>query len=429
MPDFELLSRLGRVLRVAIPTSRHAELVMDALELALGDTAIRTTVNGGRWVSLFRRDVSAPGLVYPVLVAQRSVGQLQGHYMNEEGVASNNPPSRKDDARPLRRELEGGELKFTDGNTELNVLYAEGGGFAEMCSGFMTERTIALCDALERSGQSAVENLADFISTLDLGAYSSVRVWYPDGTAGSPMGCRNTGLTAMRKALARGSVSADAQFLAVDACTGEVVATAPTRDEAIAICRAEILVKCPKRPPPPPMDHRIQEAIDSGLQIIMGPTSDEPPRSYAPEHIPIVVAELCALPDAPPPFGEWMRLLSNNFHSTPVIRRYDANNLLIVPPPLMRRTTLAQLEPLLDAADDVFTQKFIGFDAPTWDVDRPKPRYFASKFVVTQLPQGHIEVHCQSRTSLTSFSPETSEDHELGSSILRVRPVPDDDLP
>lgn len=61
----ELADVVVAAMRSALPSSRHAEMVLDAVVQQLGDAAVLETANGGALVHVFRRDRDDPDWIMP----------------------------------------------------------------------------------------------------------------------------------------------------------------------------------------------------------------------------------------------------------------------------------------------------------------------------------------------------------------------------
>ena len=56
MANDDVLKRLSELLKIALPTSRHAEVLMDAVQGGLGNDAHRATSDDGGRVDVNHRD-------------------------------------------------------------------------------------------------------------------------------------------------------------------------------------------------------------------------------------------------------------------------------------------------------------------------------------------------------------------------------------
>jgi hypothetical protein len=344
-------------LKAALPTSRHAEMLLEAVTAALGNRAHIETANEGQRTQIFVRDRSDREWIVPWPLLQFSRGRRLAHIIGAEGPPTDATPPAGDGPPPRLRHLTAGELAISDGIHEVAFTYGEDGRVAEVMRSGPEESLAAAGEALGRGSGNAVEVLADHLAGLDIGRVGPGRVLLPPTCPTTVGGAWSVSLSAIRDGLLDGGVDPSARRVGADGYVGSVLRMGADRREVFGRCREGIerLRPCPPKPKPPPTPEAMAEMGVEGFFMLTGPTPDAPRVEPSPENTPVGMTSLAPLPDAPPPFGCWMHLLDDRGASSAAIMLREESGLLVVGARALRVPfDPASLHAMLDDADRVW---------------------------------------------------------------------------
>lgn len=252
----------AKALKSALPTSRHAEMLLDSVTAALGDRAHVETADEGRRTRIFTRDRDDEELIVPWPLLQFSRGRRLGHIMGAEGPPTDATPPAVDEPPPRLRRLTSGELAISDGRHEIALTYGEDGRVAETTRSGPEETLAAAAEALGGGRGNAVEVLADHLAGIDLGRVGPGRVMQPASCPSPVEGAWNVSLHAMRDALLDGGVDVATRWVGADGYAGSVLRTGPDLREVYRLCREGIeRTQCGSRKPRPRPDRRASSTV------------------------------------------------------------------------------------------------------------------------------------------------------------------------
>lgn len=344
-------------LRSALPTSRHAEMVVDSLGSLLGARAVIETAGHGTTTTIYCRDRDHDDWLVPWPILRFARGQRLGWVQGAEGPPSNAPPPASDAPPPRLSGVMPGELEIYYGEFSFTWTYGEDGRIAETCRGHPVERLAELARATTDTAGNPVENLIDYLATLDPGRLGSGRVQRPVPSPASVEGPWRLGLARVRDAIFDGRLPGDARWVAVDGFAGSVLCASATRDDAIARCRDEIARVRPVPPPPEPppeLPPEIEAQIGApgGYFMISAPGADAPPGVEATAaNTPIALMELAPLPAEPPPFGRWIHVFDERGAPGHALLRRDERGITLIGNDVLGQIDPAEIDEHIDAAD------------------------------------------------------------------------------
>lgn len=262
---------------------------------------------------------------------------------------------------------------------------------------------------MEKGGRNSTEVLIDHLVAKDVGQTGPGRVLLPSPMSRSIQGAWNCGLAALRRAEFDGRVPVNARWAAADGYVGTVVCSGETRDETLAVGRREIERTKPRPPEPKepnfPPELLAEFGYGKGPFLLIGPKLDAAPVEPSPENTPIVLFELAPIPDAPPPFGEWIRLLDdhgNSIHA--VLIRDGRRGFTIVDVAWAHRINADDLDAILDAADVAHNALMAHVQHPPWPSSLPPLKTTAIGYVLTTTANGKIEANSKSKSQTPGFS-------------------------
>jgi len=369
--------RDASALRNALPTSRHAEMVVDSLGALLGERAVIQTAGAGTTTTIYYRDREHDDWVVPWPVVRFARGQRLGWVQGGEGPPSNAPPPARDAVPPRLAGVMPGELEVHHGGFVFTWTYGTDGRIAETCRGHPVERLAELARATTDTRGNPVENLIDYLATLDPGWLGSGRVHRPVPSPATIEGPWRLALAKVRDAIFDGHVSGGARWIAIDGFAASVLCAGDTRDNAIARCRDEIARVRPVPPPPEPPPELPPEVeaelgAPGGYFMITAPGADTPPGvAPTPENTPIAIVELAPLPAEPPPFGAWMHVLDEHGSAAHALLRRDEHGFTLAGRDVLLRIDAAELDARLDAADRRSAATHDMLRAREWPADLP----------------------------------------------------------
>jgi hypothetical protein len=274
-----------------------------------------------------------------------------------------------------------------------------------------------------------VERLAAFLAGLDVDRHGSGRVFLPVPLPGGAGGAWRCGLSAFRETLFRGEAPGSACVLAADGWTGRAVAHGASRDAAMEAWRRRVEEVRPFPGPPPPPDDlpessMEQEATEDGFRIratLRGPKSDVPPVEPAPENTAAATIHVPALPEAPPSFGAWTRLVGRYGEVFPAALRWEPEGFTMVGDRLLPRFDPERLEEQLAVADAKADEEDAAFPPPDTDAPVTDTRLRVYPFLDPETGQP-IEPRAKSGAWTRGFHAGNLEGDRLRGSVVRMRP-------
>lgn len=354
-----------RALRAALPTSRHAEMLLDMAQQRLGDHALLETSAAGNLRVLFRR--ARHGFVpWPLLryvVGARQVVDLPFLFLHEEAeswkgeTAPEPPPPPAPRPRLALRGLTAGQLTVYDGPEHVELAYGEDGRCFETSRSASPAAHHAAARALASGTAGPAELVVEYLVGLDHGRHGAGRVHYPAALPCGIEGAWNLGLAGVRRALFEGPVPLGARWVVADGYAGTVVAWGPTRDAAFEAWRAAVKRSQPTPPPPRPIPQELLEAADEddplapGSGVRIEPPGPPPPPVVWPvatlENTPAALLPIPVL-RKPPPLWTWSLLVGARGTVVSMLRREDDRGFTLLEERVLRAVDLAEVDRALD---------------------------------------------------------------------------------
>ena len=353
-----------RALRAALPTSRHAEMLLDMVRVRLGADAVLEVLSGGNLRLLFRR--ARHGFVpWPLVRFTRGADRivempwlsLFGDHESWKGdpPAPPTPPPPK----PLLalRGLGPGRLTLYDGAEYVQIAYGADGRAFETARSVDSEAHHPAARALASGAAGSAELAADYVAGIDHGRHGAGRVHYPVELPCGLQGAWNVGLWGVRRALFEGPIPVGARWVVADGFAGTTVAWGPTRDAAFQAWR-ESVQRAQPVPPPPPPPRELPEQDPDDLE--------SPEEAFAPKVVPVPVpqppvpwptpalentpAALVPIPvlAKPPPLGTWSFITTERGSVVPMVRRDDEDGFTLLEERVLRAVDLAEVDRALD---------------------------------------------------------------------------------
>ncbi len=351
----------AEMIRVAIPTSRHAQMLFDMVVSRLGDLAVVETANDKAQFTLYRREGLDTAAIIPWPLLRLGVkGRLSTVVMLAAPPGTPDEPPPRPGKAPKLRNLGPGEIEIHDGPHRITVTYGDDGRWMETSRSKDEDAHVGVIDALVRGGAQPTELLAQYVERLDLARHSSARVLRPSPLPGGIGSAWRRGLYAIRDGLFDERLPADATCAVADGFTGAALAWAASEEEALASWREMIEREQPKphipeTQPEPEADSitRREEApgVFSAHGRISGPTPDVPWPEFTPENTPAVIIPLERCQRDPQDWGSWTRLLGPHGETTFALLRRDLDGCTLVGDRLVDVVDLDEIEGVLDRAD------------------------------------------------------------------------------
>ncbi len=355
-----------RALAAAVPTSRHASMLVDAVVDLLGARAFVDTANDGNRRRVYERDADNSDWVIPWPAVEVFLGGRLWHATDPIQLRDTPPPPPRERRVPRLRNLGFGDLRVGEAESAIELRYAETGVLQENCGNASPAAPPALASIAPARPGSPLEQVAERIAALDRAQRGPGRVRLPVPTPDGVPGAWAIGLISTRDALFDGRVPPGARWVAADGWAGTAFGHGATRDEALERWLAEVrrvrpgpAVPDPDEPPTETSLEVVEERPDRvRFAGALAGTPDGVPRpELVPENTPAVLIALAPPPDWPPPFGAWMRLLDEYGRTEWVALRHDPDGFTLVGGELLGRSDLARLDQQLDAADRAAAHK------------------------------------------------------------------------
>jgi len=323
-----------RLVRDAVPTSRHATMLFRMIEQLLGEEGHVESANGGTRLALFRRARSGPADYVPWPLVSLSIGGQLSQVVPLWGSEDWRPPPAQDRDPPRLRNLGPGQLIVHDGPESITVTYGDDGCWFETTRSADPRALAGVVEALEPRTARPVELVADFVAGFDPERHGPATVHMPVCLSCALRWVSDRGLRAIRRALFHGRLPDDARWVAVDGYVGVAFAWGDSREDVLESWRQEV----ERLRPTPPVRKKSQqpEAHPDTIKCAV-PRSDGVTPEPAPENTPAVVVSLDPLPRADPPFGAWTRLLGLYGATAPAALRRDVAGFTLVGDEVLER--------------------------------------------------------------------------------------------
>jgi len=330
--------RAVRAIREAVPTRRHAEMLFEMVESALGEGAWVETVNDGAGRTLYRRESGGSALVIPWPLLTVARGGREGPSPLPTGVPGvYEAPPRRPGRAPRLRGLGPGQLDVHDGPHRATVSYGADGRWFECARSADPDALAGVVTALEEETSSPVERVADYLSGLALRRHGPGRAFLPVPLPGGVGGAWRCGLRALRNGLFAGDLPDAPGFVVADGWTGEARAHGATRDVALEAWRAEVARVRPFPETPPPDDlpepSMEQSETEDGFVVratLRGPSSDVPWVEPTVESSVAVVLPVMARLGGAAPIGEWTWLVGVHGTVYPAALRWEPEGFTLI---------------------------------------------------------------------------------------------------
>jgi hypothetical protein len=366
--------------KAVLPTSRHAEMLLDLVVSTLGPMCVVETAGGGTLVRVSAKDKDYPDWTVPWPMLELSRGRRLGYIMGGEGEPSDEAPPARDEEQPRLRGLAPGELEIFDGAHAVTLTYGQDGRLAETTRKGPEDLLSSAIKAVERGGAQPIELLAEHLANMDIGSACPGRILYSVGCGRPALGVWFCALDAFKDAMIATPMESESTWVAVDGNAGTVLRSDPERSDAIRKCEEGISKFHPRIPELKPRftQEELAELGFDGLIQISAPATDAPSHRQIPAITPIGITKLDALPSKPPPFGNWMRLLNQQGRSIIATMMREGAGLLIVTEAALRR--VPSLETLTRMMDDADHRYDAMMPRPDWEPPRPRLRSDARNY-------------------------------------------------
>ena len=250
----------AQVIRGAIHTSRHAQMLFDMVVSQIGDQAVVESADGGTRLTLYRREGPDSDRIIPwPLLRLGTKGRLS------TVITLASPLDAPDKARPRPgrvpklRNLGPGEIEIHDGPSRITVTYGEDGRWMETSRSANEDAHAGVIEAVARGGTQPTELLATYVAGLDTGVHGSARVLRPAPLPGGIGRVWNCGLFAARDALFDERIPPDATCAIADGFSGAALAWGASPEVALGAWREMVEIEqpephIPESPPEPERD-------------------------------------------------------------------------------------------------------------------------------------------------------------------------------
>jgi hypothetical protein len=392
------------VLKNIMPTSRHAEMLIEALRVKLADTQFVDTYGNGRVQEYFLCDRTNGLVVDPECRFRIRFGErryLEIHGVETLPIPNNDhlPPLRLKNLKPCEVDLKGTGFSFS-------AAWGKDGRIYE-CSVDgrpSTEEFIFSQD--KEAGDHPVLALADRIlehskiDTHTAGVYLFGETRLPIRQAFA------TALEAARQKL--GWTPYPADFTAIDGVSGSIIEGGATIEEAIARCREEIrrVNPQPKRPQDPSeLPAQVREYLESpeGKAAVAGSRFDFEAFSFVPDDVPVVV--LCTyFKRTLPRYGRYITAFDDRGTAAHFVLEKIPGGSLVLSPSVAERYDVASLLSMIDNHVEVEPQLKLGITINPQEEVIPKPTMAIETYLIEETPTGPKLDHPGSARCL-SFHP------------------------
>lgn len=354
--------RIATALREKLPTTRHAQMLLQAVQAQLGARAWLEVQAKGLHNRLFASESEEPASLVPWPILHLALGAASSSSQPTLPILGGleswqipEPPPRP--PVPNLRGLTFGDLTIFEGHGSFEIRYAEDGGSFECCTS--GQRVLhALRDACEGKVGNPVELIADRVAAFRGELAGPARLHLPVPLPCGAEGAWSTAMLALRRALWERREPADARFAAVDCLGGEQMTFGASRDEAWAAMRAAIAQRQPRRPRPKPLPPGLGSADDdgpgldasgedSGIIHLRAPRPDMPWPEPTPESTPIAFVPIPPPPARACPFGRWQPLIDGFGNITYAALQHEAEGFTLIDGALLDDIDLAGLDALL----------------------------------------------------------------------------------
>ncbi len=346
--------RHAKALRARLPTSRHAEMLVQAVQAQLGARAFVEVRATGLVRRVFAAESDAPRTLMPWPIVELALGpassashppiSLDGMEIESWKVPQQPPPPPRQPV-PKLRGLSFADLTISEGSGSFQIRYGEdGGAFESSTSG---ERVLhALSAARDATAGNALEQLADRIVAFHADQAGPGRLHLPVHLPCGAQGAWGRAIGSVRRALWQRRVPADACFLAVECYAGEQMCFGAGRDEAWAALRAAIEREQPRPPKPAPAPNfeDLEDDLPPGTIILRAPPPDMPWPEPTPENTPVAFVPVPAAPATPCPFGAWIPLVDDWGNVTYAALRHDPDGFTLVDGSLLGEIDLDDID-------------------------------------------------------------------------------------
>ncbi len=360
-PD-EGFERHAKAIRAMLPTSRHAQMLFDAVAERLGEDAFVQAIQAGRSRRLFRRDREHAEWLVPWPTLEIACGEAAARTLSMETGEQIPDPERTDPTRNLRG-LTRADLSIGDGLSSFDLRCGADGHTFETC--ISGRRVLHVLSAVRRE-QSAnhVELLAERVAALTPDQVGVGRVRLPAQGGFSPQGALAAGLHGIRRSLWQGEIPSDATFAAADGIVGTAVAVGNSRDATLAAMRDTLrrVQPRPKKPDPLPENrwtHPLFSAMDlddDAWEKMRADVERERARVWPDATFDTVPITLLPLPKAMPaaptcPFGKWVGLVDRFGNYDVAAVQHDPFGFTLIDRRLLDGLDADRLTAQLDAVD------------------------------------------------------------------------------
>lgn len=356
--------RIATALRQKLPTTRHAQMLLQAVQAQLGARAWLEVRAKGMRNRLFAAESEAPASLVPWPILHLALGSASSSAQPllpiEGGLESWQMPSPAE--RPPVPNLRGltfGDLTIFEGSGAFEIRYGEDGGAFETCT---TGRRVlhALRDACEGTPGNPVERLADCVSGFRGELAGPARLHLPEPMPYGAEGAWSTAMIALRRALWQRRVPADARFVALECLAGTQMTFGVHRDEAWSALREVIARQQPRRPKPKPLPpglrptefHEDGEPVfdpanEWGDILLPTPPPEMPWPEPTAENTPIAFVPVPPPPARACPFGKWQPVVDGFGNITFAALRHDAEGFTLIDGGLVDSLDLGGLDAAL----------------------------------------------------------------------------------
>lgn len=359
------------LLRDTLPSIDAAVALFDAVTARLGDRAVVLTSNEQRNRVLYLRAGGDGGFIipWPLLKTSQYVPAPGEPTYDEDEIIR--VPKPEHPGEPVMIPFTGfrpvpASISVHDGDLALGVSYRFNGRCKDSSAPADPGAFADFVPLLSRAADDRLEQLAEFIASMDLGRHGPARVLLPRETPGGVEGAWRVACSAIRAALASGRAPGGSCWAMADGYVGEAIAFGKSREETVAAWSEEVARVRPKPPPPADLTRLGQapEAESWGRAW----TPDKPPEPTrftvisrgwdalpfdpAPEAVPGAVVRVASLPSSTPARGVWSRWLGDRGTTHFAVRLPSKDGFTLVGESLVPRFDLEAVEGLLDTIDE-----------------------------------------------------------------------------
>ena len=427
------------VLREVVPTTKHAQALVDLVVGRLGDRAVVHTSNEGKNRVVFLRAGGEGTLVlpWPLLSFAVTDPPPDGEVPDEDVVIQLPEAAPGEPIEiPMVFHAVPAALTIHDGSLHLGVEYRWNGRWKCSSEAAELEAFAELLPVLARSTDNRLELLAEYVASLDLGRHGPARVLLPRQTPGGASGTWAVGRVALRQAMAERRAPPGSFWAVADGYVGSAIAFGATRDEALGAWRKEVERVRPK--PPPPVDPTTLLPPDYLSRSPDEWSPDDPPESEAmmtflvrgwdappfdpsPATVPAAIVRVAALPTSKPSKGVWTRWIGEWGSTHAAVRVPMRDGYALVGETLLPRVDLATLEDELDALDAA-KPEISSPSGMSHALGLPPPTHITVRYRCTDLRTGlAIDPVVEQSHAGAGFDARGFDGSALRSYLVRVR--------